>query len=401
MPRAVPEPALSRPRGRRTVGGAADADWRFWLVFARWKPHGYSPEARDFRPEKRYSGGKANELYIFDLASHDAKLISEGPRASRDPMWIGKKIYFNSDRDGHFNLYAYDTETGKTAQVTHNALWDVRWPGTDRQRRIVYELDGELQVLDVATGVSAAIAVNVPDDGINRRPSWISAADHIESAGLSPKGERVLFSARGDIFSAPVEKGPTRNLTHSPGAHDKWPAWSPDGSKVAYISDASGEEEIYVVAQDGSSPAEQITSGGQAFRYEPKWSPDGKRIAFSDKDGRVLGGHGGRSQAAGSGAFGGQHGARLCVVSGGRMAGVQHERQVRIFGDLFLEQRGRQASSCDQRLVQRRHARRGTRRAIIFIIWPITSFIRRSRRSSLTSRRTGRAGFSFWPFART
>ena len=247
----------------------------------------YSPEARDFRPEKRYGGGQANELYIFDLATNDEKLISTGPRASRDPMWIGKKIYFDSDRDGHFNIYDYDTESGKTEQVTHSTLWDVRWPGTDKQKRIVYELDGELQVLDTASGKNTAIQVNVPDDGVNRRPEWISAADHIESGELSPKGERAVFSARGDIFSAAVEKGPTRNLTHSPGAHDKWPAWSPDGSKVAFISDASGEEEIWLVAQDGATPAEQITTGGKAMRYEPRWSPDGKRIAFSDKDGRV------------------------------------------------------------------------------------------------------------------
>ena len=115
--------------------------------------------------------------------------------------------------------------------------------------------------------------MRVPDDGVNRRASYVSAANLIEQVEVSPKGERVLFAARGDIFSAPVEKGPTRNLTHSPGAHDKWPAWSPDGSKVAFLSDASGEEEIYVVAQDGSSPPEKITSGGQAFRYDPKWSP--------------------------------------------------------------------------------------------------------------------------------
>ena len=202
-------------------------------------------------------------------------------------MWIGKQIYFNSDRDGHFNLYAYDTGTGKTAQVTKNTTWDVRWPSTDREQRIVYELNGELQVLDVKTGKSAPVAVRVPDDGVNRRSSYVSAANLIEQAELSPKGERVLFAARGDIFSAPVEKGPTRNLTHSPGAHDKWPAWSPDGSKVAFLSDASGEEEIYVVAQDGLSPPEKITSGGHAFRYEPKWSPDSQQIAFSDKDGRL------------------------------------------------------------------------------------------------------------------
>jgi tricorn protease len=247
----------------------------------------YSPQARDFRTEKRYSGGEANKLYIFDTETHAAKLISEGERASRDPMWIGKEIYYDSDKDGHFNIYAYDTSSGKTRQITHYPLWDVRWPSSDRQQRIVYELDGELQVLDVKTGRSAHISVRVPDDGVNRRPSYVSAANLIEEVELSPKGERVLFAARGDIFSAPVEKGPTRNLTHSPGAHDKWPVWSPDGSKVAFISDASGEEEIYVVAQDGSAPPEKITSGGHAFRYDPKWAPDGGHIAFSDKDGRL------------------------------------------------------------------------------------------------------------------
>jgi len=247
----------------------------------------YSPQARDFRTEKRYSGGQANALYIFDTETHAAKRITEGPRASRDPMWIGKEIYYNSDRDGHFNIYAYDTAGGKTRQITKYPLWDVRWPSSDRRQRIVYELEGELQILDVKTGKSAPVSVRVPDDGVNRRPSYVSAANLIEQVELSPKGERVLFAARGDIFSAPVEKGPTRNLTHSPGAHDKWPAWSPDGSKVAFLSDASGEEEVYAVAQDGSSPPEKITSGGQAFRYDPKWSPDNGHIAFSDKDGRL------------------------------------------------------------------------------------------------------------------
>ncbi|MFN7997781.1 MAG: S41 family peptidase [Bryobacteraceae bacterium] len=247
----------------------------------------YSPQARDFRTEKRYSGGQANTLYIFDTETHAAKRITEGPRASRDPMWIGHEIYYNSDRDGHFNLYSYDTKSGKVRQVTQSTLWDVRWPSSDRQRRIVYELDGELQVLDVTTGKSTPVPVRVPDDGVNRRASYVSAAGLIEHAEISPKGERVLFSARGDIFSAPVEKGPSRNLTHSPGAHDKWPAWSPDGSKIVFLSDASGEEEIWVVAQDGATPPEKITSGGQAFRYMPKWAPDNDHIAFSDKDGRL------------------------------------------------------------------------------------------------------------------
>ncbi|HEX8178324.1 MAG TPA: S41 family peptidase [Pyrinomonadaceae bacterium] len=247
----------------------------------------YSPRFRDFRPEKRYGGGQANELYLFDLKTYDTKKISEGERASRDPMWLGNTIYYDSDRDGHFNLYAYDVPSGKTTQVTFNKTYDIRWPSSDRDGRIAYELNGELQIFDVKSRKTTPLSIYVPDDALARRPSRIPVASFIESVNLSPKGERALFAARGDIFSAPVEKGPTRNLTHSSGAHDKWPAWSPDGSRIAFISDKSGEEEVYVVPQDGSKPAEQLTTGGQAMRYQLEWSPDGKRIAFSDKDGRV------------------------------------------------------------------------------------------------------------------
>ena len=248
----------------------------------------YSPQFRDFRPEKRYGGGQANVLYIFDLKTSDAKRITEGARASRDAMWIGDTIYYDSDRDGHFNIYSYNVSTGKTAQVTQSKQWDVRWPSSDHQGRIVYEMQGELQVLDAKSGKTTPISITVPDDGLARRPSRVSAVGNIESYDLSPKGERALISARGDIFTAPIEKGPTRNLTHSSGAHDKWPSWSPDGSQIAFISDLSGEEELYLVPQDGSKPPQQITNGGSAMRYQPEWSADGKRIAFGDKDGKIF-----------------------------------------------------------------------------------------------------------------
>src|SRR3989475_157578 len=247
----------------------------------------YSPQSRDFRPEKRYGGGQANKLYIFDLKTNETRPITDGPRATRDPIWIGDMIYFNSDRDGHFNLYSYSVANGKTTQVTHSKQWDVRWPSSDHQNRIIYEMDGELQILDTKNGKATPISITVPDDGLARRPSRISAAGNLEPYDLSPKGERALCSARGDIFTAPIEKGPTRNLTHSSGAHDKWPSWSPDGSQIAFISDMSGEEELYLVPQDGSKPAQQITNGGSAMRYQPEWSADGKRIAFGDKDGKI------------------------------------------------------------------------------------------------------------------
>jgi tricorn protease len=247
----------------------------------------YSPQSRDFRSEKRYGGGQANSLYIFGLKSYTTKKITEGPRPTRDPMWIGDTIYFNSDRDGHFNLYAYDIRTGNTTQVTNNKVWDVRWPSSDNEGRIVYELNGELQVLDTKGKRSNPISIMVPDEGLARRPSRVPAGGQMESIGLSPKGERAIFVARGDVFTAPIEKGPTRNLTHSSGAHDKWATWSPDGTRIAFISDMSGEEELYIAPQDGLKPAEQITRGGKAMRYQPEWAPDGKRIAFGDKDGKV------------------------------------------------------------------------------------------------------------------
>ncbi len=249
----------------------------------------YSKVFRDFRPEKRYAGGMANYLAIFDFASNSAKTISKGPRAERDAMWIGNKIYYNSDKDGTFNLYSYDVPTGVVTQLTHSKTWDVRWPSADPETgRIVYEMAGELSIYDTKTGKDWQIHITVTDDGLNARPSRVSAAGQVEAFGLSPKGERALFAARGDIFTVPTEHGYTVNLTHSSNAHDRSPAWSPDGSKVAYISDQSGEEEIWVAAEDGLSKPVQLTTGGKAQRFGPTWSPDNSRIAFSDKDGKLF-----------------------------------------------------------------------------------------------------------------
>ena len=247
----------------------------------------YSPLFRDFRTWKRYEGGWAQELYIFDRETHGVERVTTHRRADRDPMWIGDAIYFTSDRDGTLELHVHDLASRETTQLTRNDTWDVRWPGDDGVNRIVYELNGELWIYTIDERTSRPIAVTVPDDGLARRPSRVAAADLIEDAALSPQGERALFVARGDVFTAPTEHGPTRNLTRSSGAHDRWARWSPDGRRIAYVSDATGEDEIYLVAQDGSGAPEQLTTGGRAMRYAPEWSPAGDHLAFGDKDGRL------------------------------------------------------------------------------------------------------------------
>jgi tricorn protease len=248
----------------------------------------YSPVFRDFRNEKRYAGGQANRLVIFDLGGRSATRVPAKTHAQRDAMWIGNTVYYNSDEDGTFNLYAHDTTSGETRQVTHSRQWDVRWPSADPSTgRIIYELGGELHILDTRSGQAAPVRITVPDDGLSSRPSRVAVGAQVAGFALSPKGERALFGARGDIFTAPIEQGPTRNLTNTSSSHDKHARWSPDGSRIVFISDRSGEEELWLTAQDGSGQPEQLTRGGRAFRYAPAWSPDGSRIAFGDKDGKL------------------------------------------------------------------------------------------------------------------
>jgi tricorn protease len=270
FPRALPIP----------VSGAGD-----------YSPDGsrvvYSYPFRDFRSWKRHEGGWAQNVYVMDLATFDTEEIADHPRADRDPMWIDDVIYFTSDRDGTNNLYSYNPADGATTQVSDYSTWDVRWPSRDETDRIVYELNGELVIYDVRDASTTPISIEVPTDGVAMRPSRISAAANIEDYELSPKGERALFVARGDVFTAPIEHGPTRNLTHSSGSHERLARWSPDGTRIVFVSDMDGEEELYLIGQDGSGEPEQLTENSEGRLYVPAWSPDGSHIAYSDKEGKI------------------------------------------------------------------------------------------------------------------
>ncbi len=248
----------------------------------------YSPLFRDFRTWKRYQGGWAQDLWLFDLEKNDARQITDHARTDRDPMWIDGKGYFVSDRDGKLNLYSVDPDSLEVEQLTFHEDWDVRWASAGNDGRIVYEFNGELRIYDTREGSDNGIEVFVPDDGVNRRERTVSVAGQINGAGLSPTGKRVLFEARGNLFNVPVGEGLTRNLTDRSSAHDREAAWFPDGQSIVFVSDESGEEELYRVPADGSEAPSALTSGNQTRFYQPKVSPTGEHVAVSDKEGRIL-----------------------------------------------------------------------------------------------------------------
>lgn len=247
----------------------------------------HAPLFRDFRTWKRYEGGWATDLFVFDPRTGVADNVTAHPRTDRDPMWIGDRIWFASDRTGTLNLWSLDPVTKAATQHTFSDTWDVRWPsaGGPGEQRVVYEKGGELYWLDCRSGTEHPIAIVVPDDALLLRPALVPAHQRIDGFGPGPGARRVAFTARGDILTVPLEHGDVRNLTRSPGAHDKHPTFSPDGSQIAFVSDRSGEEQIWLVDHLGEQSPRQLTQGLAAMLYAPRWAPEGKSLAFGDKDG--------------------------------------------------------------------------------------------------------------------
>ncbi len=247
----------------------------------------YNRKSREFRTWKRYYGGTAQDIWIYDLNTDAVKRITKWKGTDNFPMWSGDKIYFTSDREHTLNIYCYDLKTEKIRKITHHKEYDVKWPSLG-PGAIVYENGGYLYVLDLSTEKTKKISVEVPSERIFARPTWEKVDDLIFDFGLSPSAKRAVFSARGEIFTVPEEKGEVRNITQTPAIREIYPAWSPDGKWVAYLSDKTGEYELYIRPGDGSGEERRITYDGQCFRFGPVWSPDSKKLLYSDKKLRLF-----------------------------------------------------------------------------------------------------------------
>lgn len=241
----------------------------------------------DNRTWKRYRGGNAPQIWLYDFKKNTSIKITDWAGPNEWPMWSGHTIYYCSDRGGRqSNLWAYDVDNKTSRQVTHFDDYDVKWPSVG-SNAIVFEKGGTLWVMDLPSESAHAIQVLVPDDKPFARAGFRDVSSYIVSMDLSPSAKRAVFEARGELFTVPAEKGDIRELTNTPGARERNPAWSPDGKSIAYLSDQTGEYEVWVIPSDGKGAARQVTKNGHEFRFEPRWSPDSKKVAFSDKTGAL------------------------------------------------------------------------------------------------------------------
>ena len=241
----------------------------------------YLETSQEFRTWKRYRGGWSLPIAIYDLKKNTYEELPKTPGMDLFPMWHSDTIYFISDRDGVMNLFSYGLRTRETRKLTDHAEYDIKWPSLGPDS-IVYENGGLLFEYDLSSGKTRNIPIQVHAENLRARPEFKAVARNIERSSISPSGARAVVSARGNIFTVPAEKGAARNLTDSSEVHDLNPAWSPDGKWIAYLSDRTGEYEIYVRPQLGG-PETRITADGGVYRYGPVWSPDSRKLLYWDK----------------------------------------------------------------------------------------------------------------------
>jgi tricorn protease len=245
----------------------------------------YNRIFRNFRTWKSYYGGLAQDVWTYDLATHAALRVTDWKGTDTFPMWHGNTIYFASDRgpESRLNIWAHDVSTGIDRQVTHFEDYDVDWPSLG-DTGIVFQCGGSLYVLDLPAESLHEIEVTIPSDSLRTRPRWADASKLVQSFDIAPNGKRALLGARGEVFTVPAEHGNIRDLTRTSGANEREPAWSPDGSWVAYVTDRTGESAVAMRRADGGGEERVLTDRREGYLYGPSWSPDGSRLLFSDSD---------------------------------------------------------------------------------------------------------------------
>lgn len=243
----------------------------------------YTDKSRVSRTWKRYRGGMAPDITVFDLINITSEVVAADVASDEIPMWHDNRIYFMSDRgpEKRNNLWSYDLSSKEVRQLTRFEDFDIHYPSIGPED-IVFEAGGKLYLFNIASEQYNEVNINVVTDRITIQPEVKNVSGNIQSATISPDGNRVIVAARGELFTLPAEKGFVKNLTQTSGVAERHPAWSPDGKSVAFFSDKSGEYELTLLDLE-SGIEKKLSSYGPGFRYNLYWSPDSKKLAFVDQ----------------------------------------------------------------------------------------------------------------------
>ncbi|MEE9500976.1 MAG: PDZ domain-containing protein, partial [Candidatus Aminicenantaceae bacterium] len=243
----------------------------------------YTPLGEVFHQWKHYRGGTVSEIWLCSLSDYSIEKITqpEGRSNDTDPMWIEKKIYFRSDRNGEFNLFSFDLTSKEIKQLTSYGDFPVL-SASAGGGEIIYEQAGHLHIYDPDSAQNKKLTIGVAADLMEVRSRFVKDFRYVRSASISPSGARAVLDFRGEIITVPAEKGDPRILTHTTGVHDRYPIWSPVGKSIAYFSDESGEYGLHVKHQDGKGEVKKFKLNGAGFYDTPVWSPDSQKISFAD-----------------------------------------------------------------------------------------------------------------------
>jgi tricorn protease len=248
----------------------------------------YEPLSQWQADWKRHRGGQTQPIWIARLSDSTIEKLPRENSNDKCPMWIGDKIYFLSDRNanGVTTLFVYDTKSKRVEQVVENrGPIDIKYASANGDT-IVYEQFGAIYTLETGSKNPKKVNIRVAGDFPGVRPRYERVANRIANAAISPTGVRAVFEARGEIISAPADKGDARNLTNTPNVMERDPSWSPDGKWIAYFSDESGEYMLHLRDQTGMGEVRKITlgDGKPGFFSGAVWSPDSKKIAYNRND---------------------------------------------------------------------------------------------------------------------
>jgi len=260
--------------------------------FGAFSPDGarfvYMPMSQDFRNWKRYRGGWAPDIWLFDLKSFASRNITNNAANDAQPMWYRNTIYFISDRgpEQRNNIWAEDLASGSVRQITQYDDFDITFPSLGPDA-VVFQKGGRLYLLNLPGEKVSEVQIRVVTDQSTLRAHSAKATDLVSAPSVSPTGRRAAFEARGDVVTVPAEHGAVIDVTRTSGVADRYPRWSPDGRTIAYWSDRSGEYELTFRSADGGGVERKVTSLGAGFRYPPQWAPDSRRLAFIDQAMRI------------------------------------------------------------------------------------------------------------------